>query len=188
MSTKRCSRCEVFKQLNEFNNLTASNDGKSLHCRECSHMVHKTWQTNNRDHVNNYQNNKYNNDPQHRMKKKILARLNHLLKRGIYSRRTEELLGCSKKQFLDWISFNFEEDLCWQTHGTVWEFDHITPFSTYDLTDELQLLAACNWKNLRPCIKISNQTKSKKVCPFAAANQSIRVLAFQRLHQLNINN
>jgi len=89
-------------------------------------------------------------------------KLNHLLHRGTYSARTEAIIGLNKPTYLEWLSYNFEENICFANYGKLWCIDLVIPASAYDLTTEEELLAcfdltteeellACfNWKNLRP--------------------------------------
>jgi len=103
--------------------------------------------------------------------------------------RTEEIIGVSKGIYLDWLSFNFENGMCFANYGKLWEIDLVTPASSFDLTNEQQLLACFNFRNIRPCIKKDNLAKANFISPFAQANQSIRLLAFTRnMRQLAIDN
>jgi len=103
--------------------------------------------------------------------------------------RTEEILGIPKIIYLDWLSFNFENGMCFANYGQLWCIDLVIPASAYDLTNEQQLLACFNFRNIRPCLKSANLAKSNFICPFTIANQSIRLLAFTRkMRQLAIEN
>jgi len=116
-------------------------------------------------------------------------RLNGILRRGSYTCRTEEILGVPKGIYLDWLSFNFENGMCFANYGKLWQIDLIIPASTFDLTNEQQLLACFNWRNIRPCLKSENAGKYNFILLFAQANQSIKILAFSRkMKQLAINN
>jgi len=108
------------------------------------------------------------------------VRLWSILRRGIYSARTEEIIGLNKPTYLEWLTYNFEGEITWANHGSLWEIDLIIPASAYDLTTEDGLLTAFNWKNIRPCLKADNLAKYNFIMPFAQANQSIRILAFIR--------
>jgi len=79
--------------------------------------------------------------------------------------------------------------MCFSNYGKLWQIDLVTPASAFDLTNEQQLLAAFNWRNIRPCLKSENLVKAKFILPFAQANQSILLLAFTRkMRQLAIDN
>jgi len=67
-----------------------------------------------------------------------------ILRRGCYSTRTEQIIGLNKQTFLEWLSYNFEENMCFATYGEVWQFDLIIPASSYDLTTDEGLLACFN--------------------------------------------
>jgi len=75
--------------------------------------------------------------------------------------------------------------MCWANYGELWCIDLVVPASAYDLTDEQQLLAAFNWRNIRPCIKNANAVKFNFICQFTIANQSIRVIGFIRKMRQN---
>jgi len=89
----------------------------------------------------------------------MISRLNHSLRSGSFSQRIEQLLGCNKRQCPDWISFNLSR-VCSGKTTEHWKFDHVTTLSSYDLANKTERLVACHWRNLRPCIKHDNQTKS----------------------------
>jgi len=77
--------------------------------------------------------------------------------------------------------------MTWANYGKLWEIDLVIPASADNLTTEDGLLAAFNWKNLRPCIKADNAAKYNFILPFAQANQSIKVLGFiRKLRQLRL--
>jgi hypothetical protein len=188
METKRCSSCESEKDLNEFNNLRSSSDGKHNVCRVCSNETSRLWRINNRRHVNNYMSQHYATNPQYRIKTSMLNRLNRFIKNGIYSRRTEELIGCSRQVFTDWIYFNLEDGMTFENHGTLWSFDMVIPFKAFDLTNEDDLRAVMNYSNIKPCIKDMNWRKNAAILPFFIANQKIRFHAFNRMRNLQKQN
>jgi len=140
----------------------------------------KQWRINNRNYVNEQKRNCYATNPKVRISKNIHTRLMNTLRRGIYTRKTAEIIGLSEVQWLDWLVFNFEGNMWLQNYGSLWEFDFVIPASAFDLAVEAQLLAAFNWTNIRPCLKADNAAKANFILPFAQANQSIRVLAFIR--------
>jgi hypothetical protein len=184
METKRCSSCESEKDLNEFASNRSSDDGKHNRCRPCDSEYKKQWRVNNHDRANNYQVNHRANNPQHRIKESMLSRLNNFIRRGTYSARTEELIGCSRQVFTDWLGFNFENGMAFENHGTLWHFDFVIPFKAFDLTNEDELRAAMHYSNIKPCIKDMNWRKGSAILPFFIANQKIRFHAFNRIRSL----
>jgi len=109
------------------------------------------------------------------------------LKRGIYSAKTEQIIGLNKPTYLEWLSYNFEGEMCLANYGKVWQIYLIIPASAYNLTIEEQLLACVNWRNIRPCLKSDNLAKYNFIMPLAQANQSIGVLGFiKTLRQIKL--
>jgi len=51
------------------------------------------------------------------------VRLWSILRRGIYSARTEEIIGLNKPTYLEWLTYNFEGEITWANHGSLWEID-----------------------------------------------------------------
>ena len=68
-------------------------------------------------------------------------------------------LGISIEAFRMYLAEQFEEDMTWENHGTLWHIDHIKPLCEFDLTDREQFLEAANWMNQRPLLAIDNLKK-----------------------------
>ena len=62
----------------------------------------------------------------------------------------EALLGCSYAKCREYISDQFMPGMTWENHGEHWEIHHVLPMHTFDLTDEVQQRACCNYNNLTP--------------------------------------
>jgi hypothetical protein len=186
MTTKMCSTCRVEKDLNEYASDRSSDDGKDHRCRPCHREYCRQWSINNRAHRKNYRVNQYAANPQHRIKSSMLNRLKNFIRRGTYTARTAELIGCTYQVMLDWVSFNFEEDMSFTNYGTLWNFDFVIPFAAFDLTNEDELRAAMHYSNIKPCIRDMNYRISSAILPFFIANQKIRFHALNRLRNLQI--
>jgi len=39
--------------------------------------------------------------------------------------------------------------MSWDNYGE-WHLDHVQPLSSFDLTDRVDFLEACNWLNIQP--------------------------------------
>jgi hypothetical protein len=57
---KKCSRCKVPKQLNEFHKRKSSKDGHDHYCKSCGNSLHKIRYTNNPGEKDNKKYAKYN--------------------------------------------------------------------------------------------------------------------------------
>jgi len=187
MASKACSRCNVIKPTHEFNHDSYSNDGFHHKCKTCNVEVRREWVNNNSEYVKEHNRNYYATSPQRRIGRNIHDRLNRILRREIYTNRTQEIIGLNMQTYLEWLSYNFEENMCFANYGEVWQIDLVIPASAYDLTNEQQLLTAFNWRNIRPCLKSANLAKYNFICQFTIANQSIRVLGFiRKMRQLKL--
>jgi len=171
----------------DFNKSSSTSDGYRYESKSCNAELKKEWVNINRDHVNEYVRNRLATNPSAKIGKNIHDRLNRILKKGIYTNRTEQLIGLNMQTYLDWLSYNFEENVCFANYGEVWQIDLVIPASAYDLTNDEQVLACFNWKNIRPCLKSQNLAKYNFICQFTIANQSIRVLGFiRKMRQLKL--
>jgi len=113
-------------------------------CKSCNDEVRREWRENNRHHVNEQKRNDYANNAQRRISNNIHQILKNILRRGCYSTRTEQIIGLNKTTYLEWLSYNFEGEMCFANYGQLWCIDLVVPASAYDLTDEQQLLVAFN--------------------------------------------
>jgi len=53
----------------------------------------------------------------------------------------------------------FQYGMSRDNYGSVWDVDHITPLSWFNLEDRNQLLVACHYSNLQPLLKSENYSK-----------------------------
>jgi len=180
MASKMCNTCNTIKLLCDFNKSSSTSDGYRYECKTCNAENVKEWRINNRDHVREHGRNYIATNPSAKIGRNIHDRLNRILRRVNYSVRTQEIIGLNMQTYLEWLSYNFENGMCWTNYGQVWQIDLVIPASAYDLTDEKQLLTAFNWKNIRPCLKSANLAKYNFICQFTIVNYSIRVLEFIR--------
>jgi len=156
-ATKYCGSCKADKSVNEFNRSTRR--GYDYRCKQCSIEYVREWTANNRARANERERIRYATNPQHRISQNMHTKLNDILRRGSYTERIKQIIGLTQVQFLEWISFNFEGNMCWSNYATLWQFDLVIPTSSFDLTVETQLLCAFNCSNIRPCLKAENAAK-----------------------------
>lgn len=110
---------------------------------------------------------KYNAYSKKRLDDDINARLAHRLRTQIGSyihRHTAvEELGCTIREFREYLAERFLEGMTWQNYGE-WHVDHIKPLASFDLTDEEQFKVACHYTNLQPMWAKDNLQKGRKLC------------------------
>lgn len=109
-------------------------------------------------------------DPNARMYRKIMRWMNsamyrHQAGKSISDNSTvARILGCTWADFLQHIERQFKPGMTWQKRGQRgWQFDHIKPLSSFDLTDESQLREACHFTNVQPLWAAENARKGARV-------------------------
>jgi hypothetical protein len=93
----------------------------------------------------------------------VRSRIWQALKKGFTkSASTIELVGCSMLDFRNHIERQFQDGMSWDNVG-LWEIDHITPLSAFDMNDPVQQRLAFRYTNCRPLWKNLNRQKSDKI-------------------------
>jgi len=77
-------------------------------CKTCSGEHVKQWRDANTDRFNEQNRIKYVTNLQAKISKSMHNKLNKILRRGIYTTRTEQIIGLNMTIFLEWLSYNFE--------------------------------------------------------------------------------
>jgi len=77
--------------------------------------------------------------------------------------KTFTYLGCDLLFFKHWIEFQFDEFMNWNNYASYWSYDHVTPISYFNLTDDAQIKKCFNWSNIRPIKKEYNSIKNNKI-------------------------
>lgn len=81
------------------------------------------------------------------------------------SKMVESIVGCPKADFIEFIQSQFQHGMTWQNYGSAWEFDHITPCKSFDLSRLDHIKRCFHYSNLRPYSKTLNRRKSAKITP-----------------------
>lgn len=113
---------------------------------------------------------RYKTDPSYAIRKNLASRINELLRlKGIKKQyKTEQLLGCSYKEFKEYLESKFESWMNWENRGRYngepnfgWDIDHITPISLAKNEEELFKLS--HYTNLQPLCSYVNRCIKKDV-------------------------
>jgi len=185
MARKLCNKCNVIKSINDFNKSTRI-EYMSIF-ENCVVEQVREWTANNKARVNERERNWHVNNTQRRINTNVHVKINGVLRHGKYSERLEQIIGLSQVQFLEWISFNFKNNMCWSNYATMWQFDLLIPASLFDLTNEQQLLCCYNWSNLWPCLKSENAVEVNFILIEEIVAQKIKAQEFIfKMRQLNI--
>ncbi len=184
METKICKRCDEEKNISEFpHKKNYCRLCQNWFCRDYKRRNREKISAYNKEYKGDHKDEicDYNADysiknrdqiqkrqtAQHRERKlvdknydlacKYRTYLNSFLKNK--SKAFEKYLGCDHKTFLDWLKFNFDDNMTLENYGEVWHLDHVIPVSYFDLTDENKILECFNWSNIRPLHKLANQKR-----------------------------
>jgi hypothetical protein len=128
-----------------------------------------------REYDRKYVKQKRQNNIEYKIKDSVRSMINYHLKER-KNESTVEYLGCSIKEYIIYLENMFLQEMNWENYGIVWEIDHKTPLSTFDLTQEGNMYEAFNYQNTQPLFKtteiaenfgyinqIGNRNKSNKI-------------------------
>ncbi len=74
------------------------------------------------------------------------------------------LLGvASKEEFFQKLNEKFAGKFPPGEYGKDWEWDHVRPCASFDLTDPAQQRACFHWTNYQPLSVVANRSKGAKV-------------------------
>ena len=82
---------------------------------------------------------------------------------------------------MKWIEYQFTEDMNWINKTTYWQFDHVIPTSSFDLTNEIELKKCFSLVNLRPLSITNNAKKGSKINYYLLVMQELKFKFFQNL-------
>ena len=131
----------------------------------------KKYQKNNKQKRNIYLKRRRENDPLFKLITNIRNLINNSFSEMNYLKnsKTEEILGCSFKDFKIYIESKFENWMNWKNRGLYngslnygWDIDHIIPLST--AKNEENLIKLNHYSNLQPlCSKINRDMKKNNI-------------------------
>lgn len=136
--------------MREYRRERRKNDSKF---RETEREYGRRWRTNNpeKERTRRYRNQFLNLQGKLRqiLRRRLWAALEYNQKAG----SAVSDLGCSIPEFKLYIENQFDEGMTWDNYGngeSKWNIDHVIPLSSFDLTNRMEFLEACNWLNLQP--------------------------------------
>lgn len=126
----------------------------------------KNYETEHKEEINTRERERYKNDPIYRNKKIIRNRLASTINgTKIYSKISEKI-AMEHKMFLEWLEFQFTDDMTWENQGSYWGIDHIIPIDYFVKNEPNEQDSVHHWSNLRPCVhkgKDGNFSKNNKI-------------------------
>ena len=102
-------------------------------------------------------------------------RIYNTLKGKSKSFHTKEILGIDVETYKKWIEFQMTEEMNFNNI----HIDHVKPISSFDVSNDDELLEAFNWKNTQPLLKKDNLSKGNKINELDYRLQFIKAYKFQ---------
>jgi hypothetical protein len=124
----------------------------------------KAYWERNREHLNAFMANYQRTNKHQRLRSRISSRLREKIKK---LKSTEEYLGCGGELevLLNWIEFQFTEEMNWENHGKHWHLDHVLPIKKFNIEDEEEVNICFSWMNMQPLERLANISKHDKILP-----------------------
>lgn len=174
---KQCSRCRHVKDPEFFCNENGKVFKTCIDCRDqTSFSIRKKRMENPNPSDDRY------SEKEAKLRLYSAVRTRIMKNPIVNSLTTEELLGCEKDYFLDWMSFLLELDkdkgMTWNNYG-YWHMDHVNPLSNANLTSEESIKKILHWTNVRPLTGSENIRKSNKIIELDLLRQEDRVKLFK---------
>lgn len=168
---KKCTKCSIEKSLIEYHNHSGNRDGKQGKCKQCMKEYNLTYKTSNQEYVKKY----YTTNKEKIVKQTIerdkkrreidsLFKLDRVVRvlirdsfkralKGVYKKgkKTEQVLGCTMEEFVQYLQSQFIEGMSFENHGIIWEIDHIEKLSSSKTEEDIVKLN--HYTNLRPLFK-----------------------------------
>ena len=174
---KKCKRCNIEKELNQFYKQKKGKFGVKPECKDCIKIYNKknavsqslywkNYRIKNKEHIAKFKKeweiNKRNTDPLYRLKQNLRHRTNSAFKSKYWQKNntTKHLLGCEFEQVKEYIENKFTEGMSWDNYGK-WHIDHIIPLSS--AKTEIEMRCLFHYINLQPLWASDNFKKSDKI-------------------------
>ena len=162
---KRCSKCEIIQVIDNFNKDKNRKDGLNSICRLCrkkyinENLVKiKKYNEQNKERRNIYLKNKRKTDVNFRLISNTRNRIYKSLKGMTKQSSSRDLLGIDIDIYKKWLEFQFTPGMYWLNI----EIDHVKPICMFDVTKDIELREAFNWKNTQPLLKHDHRQKGIK--------------------------
>ena len=122
-------------------------------------------------------------DPIDKFKRLIRSRIYLTLKNK--DKKTNEYLGCSNNEYLNWI-LSINKDYTLENRGTIWHIDHVIPLSHFNLDNVEEQLIAFNWRNTTPLLAKDNLSKNNKIITEQIENHYKTLIKFHIENTLDL--
>lgn len=104
------------------------------------------------------------------------------------NKRSTELLDCDRQTFMDWITFNFKENMTIENYGKYWHIDHVIPCASFNFQEDVDVAKCFHWSNMVPLEGYINIAKKDKIDMNAIAYYRQRAEEFIALSHIKDKN
>lgn len=184
MEKKICKKCNISKNICEFNKDKYSKDGFRYRCKSCTSKEYKKYYYSNKEYeinrqikyqINNPEKVKkrrrekhfenYNNDIIYKLKINLRNRMKLFLKSKNFNEiknGTLKIIGCTPQELKEYIEKQFKDGMSWENYGFYgWHIDHIIPLSSAKEMEDVYRLS--HYTNLQPLWCYDNYEKGNKI-------------------------
>ena len=182
---KTCTICGETKDITEYH-LSKTKGAIRAMCKKCSSRQRKEYYQKNKEAINkqtsNYKVQKMKRDPCFKLEVRLRNRISSALKSQSLpkNQRTRQYIDCTSQFLQEWIEYQLYDGMTLDNYGKYWHIDHVTPCSSFDLSDPDQVNKCFNWRNLRPYKAEKNKIKRDKIDPKEVTLQELKVKCFLR--------
>lgn len=170
-------RNKTYKQANS----EVLKDKRKVYLEENKEYVKERYRKyceNNKEKINEIARNYRRNNPHVQVKQKIASRLRELIKK---EKRTEDYLGAPVSLVMEWLEFNFDDNMSWDNQGAYWHIDHCLPTKLFNMDHEEEQYICFCWMNLSPLERCENISKGCKLVDNLLCKQKLRLLQFAKV-------
>jgi hypothetical protein len=124
---------------------------------------YKDWRLNNISSISKKASERYNIDPEYKLKHILRVRIQKAIKLNCKKTSSTELLGCNLSEYRLYLESKFTEGMNWDNYGRKgWHIDHIIPCASFNLSDYNQQKQCFHYTNTQPLWWWDNLKKSAK--------------------------
>lgn len=113
---------------------------------------------------------------------KIRSILSRNVRQGVKAKKdssTLDVLGCDIQFFMQWLEYNFDQNMSFENHGSYWDIDHVIPCKSFDFNKKEDIEKCFHWSNMVPLEHKENIKKSDKIDAKTIAYYKARVDIFE---------
>jgi hypothetical protein len=186
---KECTKCKVEKHFTQFYKAKEGISGTASTCKECNKKKAELFRrqrgvpikiklakstikkstkkykySDYKEQKRNYQNKRYNNDIEFKIRCTLRNRLTKAIKRDYKNGSAVRDLGCSIPELKLYLESLFQPGMTWDNWSVKgWHIDHVIPLVSFNLSDREQLIKAVHYTNLQPMWAFDNLSKADKI-------------------------